>query len=277
MSLIALVDADIIVHRVGYTTNEESEGVAKYRLDTTMDGILQAFKFTDVESYLSDSLENNYRLRISPDYKANRKDIEKPVHYEVLKEHFIRQWQARISFGMEADDSLGIRQSELVAQSVICSIDKDLLQIPGSHYNFVRSEFRVVEEKEAKRLFYLSVLTGDITDNIKGIYGVGPKKAEKFLPDYLETDEEYCGLCFTTYLGMHAKANKMKSITEIPQEDVAAIYKRMDIAGKLLHIKRTTEEGCEWGLSKYLKPVPGVLQESTAQMQEETIPFMEPT
>jgi hypothetical protein len=181
MSLVALVDADIIVHRVGFTTEEENEAVTKYRCDTTVDGILQAFKFTDAEFYLSDSLQNNYRLNISPDYKANRKDLKKPKHYDLLKEYLITQWGARISFGMEADDSLGIRQTEMVAQSVICSIDKDLLQIPGSHFNFVKSEFRTVSEEEALRVFYLSVLTGDVTDNIKGIYGIGPAKIGELL------------------------------------------------------------------------------------------------
>lgn len=275
MSLVALVDADIVVHRVGFTTNEEPEGIAKYRLDTTVDGILQAFKFTDAEFYLSDSLENNYRLAISPSYKANRKDMEKPKHYNLLKERFITHWEAKISLGMEADDSLGIRQTELRGKGIVCSIDKDLLQLPGSHFNFVKQEFREVEEFEGRHLFYLSVLTGDVTDNIKGIYGVGTKKAEKFLPDFLDDDREYCKVCFTAYVAMFAKQHKLKSIDEVPDWVKQELYNSMNVAGKLLHIKRTRTEGSEWDLSMYLKPVQEASSESIATTQEGTTPSTE--
>lgn len=249
MSLIALIDADILVHRVGFTTQNETQGIASSRLDTMIDGILQADQFTDAEFYLSDSLQNNFRLKISPVYKANRKDKEKPVHYDFLKERLIRVWDAVITSGMEADDMLGIRQTELEGHSAICSIDKDLLQIPGRHYNFVRDLHSEVSPGEGQHAFYLSCLTGDVTDNIKGIYGIGPKKAEKLLPplEIKSSDEEY------KLALMYAFGDKW--VKDHPKAAKVNIHKVMDeieVAGQLLWIKRTRSEEVEWSLQRQL-------------------------
>jgi 5'-3' exonuclease len=247
MSLVALIDADILVHRVGFTTQQETLGIAASRLDTMIDGILQADQFTDAEFYLSDSLENNFRLKISPVYKANRKDKEKPVHYDFLKERLIRVWAASIATGMEADDMLGIRQTELEGRSAICSIDKDLLQIPGRHYNFVRDIHSEVCPREGLHAFYLSCLTGDVTDNIKGIYGIGPKKAEQLLPplEIKPTDEEYkLALMYAfgdKWKKDHPKASKI---------DIHKVVDEIEVAAKLLWIKRTRSEEVEWSLHR---------------------------
>jgi 5'-3' exonuclease len=82
---------------------------------------------------------------------------------------------------MEADDYLGINQHE---SSIICSIDKDLLQVPGKHYNIVKKEFYEIDEETGFRNFYTQLLTGDTSDNIKGIAGIGPVKAKKALTGY---------------------------------------------------------------------------------------------
>ena len=88
--------------------------------------------------------------------------------------------------GMEADDYLGIHQNK---DTIICSIDKDLLQVSGRHYNFVKKEFYEIEELEGLRKFYKQLLTGDTSDHIKGIEGIGPVKAEKALL-FCETEQE---------------------------------------------------------------------------------------
>ena len=80
--------------------------------------------------------------------------------------------------GREADDALGCAQTK---ETCIVSIDKDLDMIPGAHYNFVKDQFYEVNEEQAWHSFYKQLLTGDRTDNIPGITGIGPKKAEKLL------------------------------------------------------------------------------------------------
>ena len=95
------------------------------------------------------------------------------------------------------DGSVYPRYCEWVAASsygttVICSRDKDLHMIPGWHYSWPagKQEERLwfQDETSAIRCFYRQLLTGDTTDNILGLYGVG---ANSQLVKRLEdTDEE---------------------------------------------------------------------------------------
>ena len=73
----------------------------------------------------------------------------------------------------------------------IITTDKDLNMLRGKRYNFVKKEFNYVTEEQAMRFFYTQLLTGDRTDNIQGIPGIGPKKAEKMLKDAVTEEEMY--------------------------------------------------------------------------------------
>jgi 5'-3' exonuclease len=129
---------------------------------------------------------------------------------------------------MEADDEMGIRQDDT---TIICTIDKDLDMIEGRHFNFVKNKHYMVDPATAMRNFYKQLLTGDKTDMIPGIYGLGPAKAEALLGSY-NKEEEYKGVIFDAY-----KAHFPYCGTE----DVLA---HIDMVGKLLWIKRTPDE--EW-------------------------------
>ena len=62
---------------------------------------------------------------------------------------------------------------------VIVSLDKDLKQVPGLHYNFVKKEFDTVTPQQGLINFYTQFLVGDTSDNIRGCTGIGPVKARK--------------------------------------------------------------------------------------------------
>ena len=175
--MIALLDGDIFCYRVGYTSNDIDLNLAKYRIDESIKNTLNEVSATEYRIFLSDS-ENNFRLKLYPEYKANRTQ-PKPKWLEDLKAHLITEWKASIAFGQEADDAMGISQQEY--GTTICSIDKDLLQIPGNHYNFVKKEWTVVFPEDGLKWFYTQLLTGDVVDNIKGVEGIGTKKAAKIL------------------------------------------------------------------------------------------------
>ena len=138
--------------------------------------ILEEVNADDWKIYLSG--DNNFRYAIFPDYKANRRDQPKPRHLEGLREFMVLDWEARICDGYEADDELGII-SQQDSNCIICSIDKDLLQLPGVHYNFVKREIKEVDEFSGAKQFYTQLLVGDPTDNIRGCPGIGPVKAER--------------------------------------------------------------------------------------------------
>lgn len=128
-------------------------------------------------------------------YKGNRSEFDKPTHYAAIREYAQRMWGARMVEGQEADDEIGIRVYELHEEGkevpVIVSIDKDLDMLEGFHYNFVTGAKYKVDGKEAIRNFYKQMLTGDNTDNIPGIHGVGPKTAETILGDWTKEKALY--------------------------------------------------------------------------------------
>lgn len=176
--MLALIDADIVLHRVGYTTDNDPEWIARARCNEMVEGILADTNASEYQLWLSDSRTNNFRYKLWDGYKANRKDQKRPVHYDYIKELLIKEWDAQIAYEQEADDALGINQDPF---TVICSIDKDLKQVPGKHYDFVKKEWDDVTPEQGQLKFYTQLLTGDVTDNIKGCRGIGPVKASKAL------------------------------------------------------------------------------------------------
>lgn len=126
-------------------------------------------------------------------YKANRWKPEGqsnrfvPIIRDLAKHEDI----AIEAVNREADDLLRIWANQAAAANedyIIATIDKDLKCIPGKHFNIKSQEITTVTEFEATRFFYQQLLSGDTTDNIPGVPGIGPIKAEKFL--YNISDEE---------------------------------------------------------------------------------------
>lgn len=101
---------------------------------------------------------------------------------------------------MEADDAISIAATELGEDAVIVSIDKDLDQLPGWHYNFVKRNLYYVTASEGIRNFYRQILTGDRVDNIIGLRGIGPVKADRILGES-GTEQDYYQKVLGAYEG----------------------------------------------------------------------------
>lgn len=150
-----------------------------HSLKLMLESVFDAFdNITGYQIYLTGA--NNYRNDIGTikKYKGNRFEKDgvtpkrRPHWLNTCREYLVDQWGAKIEEGQEADDALGINQTE---DTCICSIDKDLLMIPGKHYNWNTDKHTVISEIEGLQNFYQQLVTGDSTDNILGLYGVGPK------------------------------------------------------------------------------------------------------
>ena len=74
------------------------------------------------------------------------------------------------------------------------------MQLPCHHYNPNRRSFSRVSKVGGNRFFYSQILTGDKADNIIGLYGIGPKKAERILED-CESEEDMYEACLRSYNG----------------------------------------------------------------------------
>lgn len=182
--MMALIDADIIVYRVGAVTNTATESYALKSVDNFMDNLL-LFDLADEfewELFLTDS-KSNFRneVAVTVPYKGTRK-AEKPVHFAAIRQHLIDSWKAEVQYGIEADDKLAIRAHELgVDNCVIVSLDKDLDQVVGWHHNFVKHERYYIDQSTANLLLGKQFLTGDRIDNIVGVKGIGDVKSTKLL------------------------------------------------------------------------------------------------
>jgi DNA polymerase-1 len=195
--LKALIDADIVGFSCAAYNAEFSWAACQEDIDQLMKRIIET---TDSDSYLAVLTgSNNFRYEIYPEYKANRKDKVKPQYLEDSRAYLITAWGATLTDGYEADDRLGIEQcSEEFGTTVICSIDKDLKQIPGYHYNWRKNERSLVSPLEGLRSLYRSLLTGDTTDNISGIGGIGPVKSARAIND-LQTELDMYEVCKAMY------------------------------------------------------------------------------
>lgn len=150
---------------------------------TTLEAIVAAHPSASYVTFLSGSGNYRYDLATIRPYKGNRSKFSKPIHYVALRE-YLGKAGAIVVNGMEADDEIGIRATELAEQGlepIIVSTDKDLDMIPCKHYNWVKKEEYDVTDEEAIRNFYRQCLTGDSVDNVPGIEGVGPVTAGKIL------------------------------------------------------------------------------------------------
>ena len=195
----ALYDADIFCYRSASACEEEDEATAQRTLDRLIVDVLMC----GVDSIYPDCFvdewhmfltgKNNFRYQIATTvpYKGNRVDKPKPKHLAFLRNYLVKEWGATISDGQEADDAIAIEATRLGDDCVIVSLDKDLDQICGWHYNFVKHLGYYIPPDEGLVKLYTQMLTGDAADNIKGLFRVGPVKAAKIIGDTTDELELY--------------------------------------------------------------------------------------
>lgn len=214
--MIALIDADILLYSIPFTLQEGygDEAVLEPdamlylgpRIDNAIDKILTGSGCSDYELYLTG--DGNFRCDVATlqPYKGGRPS--RPLLYEAAKEYMFTQHPTVLSYGCEADDAIAIAHMDDPEVTVICTIDKDLDNVPGAHYRWpiIRKEEEVspaklydVHPDEARYNFWVQMLTGDSVDKILGVPGVGKKKAEKML-DMLMDEATQARLVFNEYI-----------------------------------------------------------------------------
>ena len=181
--MIALIDMDLVCYRCAASAENDDFAIAVYRMNELLDTILASTDATEYKAFLTG--DNNFRKEIYKEYKANRTQ-ERPKHLLAARHYAIKEFNAEAEEALEADDLLGINQT---SDTIICSLDKDLLQVPGNHYRWAfgttkyqkDAEFIHQTELGGLRMFYEQCLKGDRSDNVKGIAGLGDAKAKKIL------------------------------------------------------------------------------------------------
>lgn len=181
-------------------------------------------KRSDVVMILSGVGNFRHKIATRAEYKGNRVGAERPKNYNAVREHLITEWKAIVTAGEEADDRLGIEMTR-DANSVCCSIDKDLKQLPGWHFNFHTSELVAISGRQADLNFFGQVLSGDAVDNVPGLKGIGVVKAAKAL-ESCATPWQCWQECWGMYVHQFGKKGEKYALE----------------AARLLHVRRKPKQ-----------------------------------
>ena len=199
-----LIDGDIVAYRSAFATQDlfpkDAEEKAEILLDYILEETLEFPTPDQYEIYLTGSGNFRHQIAKSYEYKGNRKSAEKPIHLYHIRQYMVDKFDAIVSEGEEADDLIAIEATRLGPDTVVASIDKDMLQIPCHHFNFGKNEWKTVDEWSGLQFFYNQILTGDRADNIVGLYRVGPVKATKMLSE-AKTEQDLWEACVKAYDG----------------------------------------------------------------------------
>jgi len=179
------IDADSLIFRIAL--KDITLKLAKEYYDKAIEDIV--WNTCSDEVFVALKGKGNFRYDVAHDYKLHRSG--KPLDAKVAKRRkSLNNYAYSLghfkSDNCEADDVVSIwAQEALDAKEhfVIAHIDKDIDMVEGWHYNFTKETLYYICKDQGYRKMCLQMLTGDSTDNIQGLVGIGPKKAEKLLVD----------------------------------------------------------------------------------------------
>jgi len=176
----ALIDGDVITYQASFAAAKDGEDKLQHTIDEMIADITFYAGCENNKVYIGG--KNNFRIdvAVTKPYKGGRKS-EKPRHYQAARDYMVSDHNAYVVDGFEADDYLSIALTMRGDQAVLCTIDKDLRNTPGNHYNWRKQIKDTVTPEQATNTFLMQALTGDAVDNIQGVPRIGPKKAEKLL------------------------------------------------------------------------------------------------
>lgn len=212
MNRIALIDSDYIVYLVCHNKKDSDHiktlDECKQRVDECIKSIMLSTKATHYICALT--IGKNFRYVIYPEYKANRKSLEKPLYFGDIKQYILEKYKAVWNGNLEADDIVNIIKNNNDCLTLdglsfdeyfIVSPDKDILMLEGTHYNPNKEKWIETSKNQADLYFWTSMITGDSSDGIKGILGKGIKYAEKLFsnPDIL-IDNNYSQVVLQEYI-----------------------------------------------------------------------------
>lgn len=226
-----LLDGDVIRYEVGFAAEVgwQGEGLPSFDyvasvLHQRIDAICEKVGATAPPIIFLTGSENfrNDIAKLKP-YKGTRKS-EKPFHFANITAYMNAVMDVRLREGMEADDMMAVEQTESeefgpsdAPQTIICSRDKDLRQVPGMLYSWElggQPSFGpvMIEEEGSIELvrkegqpakimgtglsfFYSQCLTGDSVDNIPGLPKCGPVKAYELLSGRVGAEDLEKAVC----------------------------------------------------------------------------------
>lgn len=228
-NLVGLVDADFIKYLVAYDIermfkngltpsaiipNNTVVALTQKRINDIMDKTSSYAK--DYIFLFSGKTKDNFRSHIAcvKEYKGNRKYVEKfpkEGEYRHMVEIYIQNnYNYYRVEELEADDLCTMGHIE---GTFIYSNDKDLRASPGIHFDIPSEKFVNVTEEEGFKILMAQALSGDSTDNIQGIEGIGKKIAARMI-DKCATLEDVTAIVVKTYSDKYGFKNGLDRFVE---------------------------------------------------------------
>ncbi|HHW89883.1 MAG TPA: DNA polymerase I [Clostridiales bacterium] len=208
---LVLIDGNSLINRAFYalpplTDDRGNYTHAVYGFTTMLIKAINQYK----PKYMAvcfDLAHPTFRHLMYPEYKAKRKKMpadlasQIPVLKELLQCMDIKTVEKK---GYEADDLIGAISRKCGCECVILTGDRDTLQLINDRtkvYLTKRGITEVIEidEQELKNIYGLTpqqvidfkALSGDPSDNIPGVAGIGEKTALRLITDYKSLDGIY--------------------------------------------------------------------------------------
>ena len=120
-------------------------------------------------------------------YKGNREGVEKPYHFNAVKDYMESKHETTVVRMLEVDDVVSVfvckdyKRNYQDPKQLLIAIDKDLDCSVGARYNPDKDKWYYIEQEEADYNFAIQTLTGDwSTDGIKGLPNVSDEFREKY-------------------------------------------------------------------------------------------------
>lgn len=201
----------LIVDALNLAFRWKHQGRTDFRYDyqKTVQSLASSYQCNEV-IIAADWGSSSYRKELYPEYKENRKEkfAEQSEEDRIAFEEFFEEFEATLELlaeefpvlrykGVEADDiaaHLVKHSSKYGLENVwLISSDRDwdlLIQETVSRFSYVtRKEVTLenwFEHYEVSPEHYISLkcLTGDKGDNVPGIPGIGPKRAQQLIEQY---------------------------------------------------------------------------------------------
>lgn len=222
----AAIDFDILQYEVGFAAEAYWKYMHKEKgleveypppfskveemLEQRVDHIL-AVSESDSKPFMCITGKNNFRIGIAKTQPYKDRPGNKPYHYKNILAYAMCRWEVFVEDTLEADDLLGIMITE-DKNVICCSRDKDLLQVPGWHFQWELNkqpqfgpklidgygEIYLNEKGQLKgyghKFFLAQMIMGDRVDSIPGLPSKGPAEAIKVLGHTNTLEEGYKAL-----------------------------------------------------------------------------------
>jgi hypothetical protein len=223
--MLLAIDADSMVYAYGFAYEGKPLAFAQKGISKQIEKLAEVADADHIKLFLGGVGNFRNDIAVTYPYKGTRSK-DKPEHYHGLREYLYEVYDTTMCDGFEADDAVSLLLweeykrvgSEDISNLIVASVDKDIRNTPGLHMNSKTCVIDYFNEREADYNFYLQLLMGDSTDNIKGLpycspavvkaydlhnsalKGCGRKSAERILDRPFDRSEDMYSLIRGAYL-----------------------------------------------------------------------------